>query len=220
MSVVSALENRVSTRAFKDTPVPRELLEEIFSKAQLAPSNCNVQPWQVYVVSGEKKEALKQALLMELMKGKGPQPDFNWAVKYEGVHRERQFGSANALYSAMGIPREDKGARQRAMARNWEFFGAPHAAFFVMDKYLDIMGAVDLGIYAQSLALLLRENGISSCFQGALGQFPGPAHEMFGLSEEQGILFGMSFGYADEEAEVNKARTDRADLGQAVQFVG
>lgn len=220
MSVVSALEQRVSTRAFKDTPVPRDLLEEVFSKAQLAPSNCNVQPWQTFVVSGEKKDALKQAMLAELMKGKGPQPDFDWLVKYQGIHRERQFGSANALYSAMGIAREDKGARQRAMVRNWEFFGAPHAAFFVMDKYLGIMGAVDVGIYAQSVALLLRENGISSCFQGALGQFPAPAREMFALSEEQGILFGMSFGYADEEAEVNRARTDRAKLEQAVTFLG
>ncbi len=220
MSVASALEKRVSTRAFKDTPVPQDLLNSIFAKAQLAPSNCNVQPWQVFVVSGEKKEALKQALLMDMMKGRGPKPDFNWAVKYQGVHRERQFGSANALYTAMGIPREDKGARQRAMVRNWEFFGAPHAAFFVMDKYLDIMGAVDVGIYAQSLALLLQENGISSCFQGALGQFPGPARELFGLTDEQGILFGMSFGYADEDAAVNRARTSRAELAQAVKFIG
>jgi len=220
MSVVSALEKRVSTRAFKDTPVPRDLLERIFTKAQLAPSNCNVQPWQVFVVSGEKKDALRQALLMDMMKGRGPKPDFDWSVKYQGVHRERQFGSANALYTAMGIPREDKGARQRAMVKNWEFFGAPHAAFFVMDKYLNIMGAVDVGIYAQSLALLLQENGISSCFQGALGQFPGPARELFGLTDEQGILFGMSFGYADEEAPVNRARTSRAELAQAVKFIG
>jgi len=77
-----------------------------------------------------------------------------------------------------------------------------------------------MGIYAQSLALLLQENGISSCFQGALGQFPGPARELFGLTEEQGILFGMSFGYADEEAPVNRARTSRADPGQAVKFIG
>jgi hypothetical protein len=28
----------------------------------------------------------------------------------------------------------------------------------------------------------------------------------------------MSFGYADEEAPANKARTDRAELGDAVVF--
>lgn len=219
MSVQSSLESRVSTRAFKDTPVPQELLEKIFTQAQQSPSNCNVQPWQTYVVSGAKKDELKQKLIEDLMKGEGPKPDFNWSVKYAGIHRERQFGSANALYSAMGIAREDKGARSMAMMKNWEFFGAPHAAFFVMDKYLDIMGAVDVGIYTQSLALLLDEHGLACCFQGALGQFPGPAREMFGLNENQGVLFGMSFGYADEEAEVNTARTDRAELSDAVTFI-
>jgi hypothetical protein len=31
-------------------------------------------------------------------------------------------------------------------------------------------------------------------------------------------LFGMSFGYADEDALVNKARTDRTELSDAVTF--
>ncbi|WP_424987887.1 nitroreductase [Microbulbifer sp. S227A] len=219
MSELSPIDSRVSTRAFKDTPVPQALLNDIFTRAQQSPSNCNVQPWQTFVVSGIKKDALKQRFIEELMKGEGPKPDFDWSVKYAGVHRERQFGSANALYSAMGIAREDKNARQMAMVRNWEFFGAPHAAFFVMDKYLGIMGAVDIGIYAQTLALLLEEHGLGSCFQGALGQFPAPAREMFGLSEDQGILFGMSFGYPDETAAANTARTERATLSEAVTFI-
>lgn len=147
-----------------------------------------------------------------------PNPDFNWAVAYQNEHRERQFGSANALYTAMGIDRNDKPKRQQAMVRNWQFFNAPHAAFFTMDKYLDIMGAVDIGIYAQTLSLLMHENGISSCMQGALGQFPDPVKQMFDLPESRGILFGMSFGYADAEAPANKARTDREALESSVVF--
>jgi nitroreductase len=153
-----------------------------------------------------------------LMSGAAPNPDFNWTPKYQGVHRERQFGSANALYTSLGIPREDKKARQMAMIRNWQFFDAPHAVFFTMDKYLDIMGAVDLGIYAQSLGLLLNEHGISNCMQGALGQFPDPVREILQLPEERGILFGMSFGYADDSADANNTRTDRADIDTAVAF--
>jgi hypothetical protein len=87
-----------------------------------------------------------------------------------------------------------------------------------MDKYLDIMGAVDLGIYAQSLALVLQEKGISRCFQGALGQYPKPARELFGLSEDQGTLFGMSFSYAGDEAGVNQARTVREAIEDSVCF--
>lgn len=218
MSIVELLQQRSSCRGFKKDPVAPELLKQIFQSAQLSPSNCNVQPWQTLVVSGAKKDQLKNKLIQNVMQQQKPNPDFNWSVAYEGVHRDRQFGAANALYGAMDIGREEKSKRQMAMLRNWAFFDAPHVAIFTMDKYLDIMGAVDMGIYAQTLSLLLHEQGIASCMQGALGQFPNPIHEMFELPENRGVLFGMSFGYSDEAVDANAAKTDRADLGDAVIF--
>ncbi len=218
MSVIDVVQSRVSCRGFKSDPVDESVLRDIFTAAQQSPSNCNVQPWQVLVVSGKKKDELKNQLIKNVMTQGKPNPDFNWKVGYEGVHRERQFGSAAALYGAMDIGREDKTKRQMAMLKNWAFFDAPHVAFFTMDKYLDIMGAVDMGIYAQTLTLLLQEQGISSCMQGALGQFPDPVKAMFELPEERGILFGMSFGYADETAPANAARTEREALESSVVF--
>lgn len=218
MSIESILKNRHSVRAFQDKPVPENVLKQIFASAQLSPSNCNVQPWQSCVVSGSTKDKLKAKFIETLMSGATPNPDFNWLPQYQGVHRDRQFGSANALYSSVGIAREDKKARQMAMVRNWQFFDAPHAVFFTMDKYLDIMGAVDLGIYAQTLSLVMAEHGVSNCMQGALGQFPDPVREVLQLPDERGILFGMSFGYADDNAAVNRTRTERETLDTAVAF--
>lgn len=218
MDISSILEQRRSCRSFKSQAVEQEILNKVFSAAQQSPSNCNVQPWHVLVVSSKKKDELKNKLIQTVMQQQKPNPDFNWNVAYTGAHRERQFGAADALYTAMDIGREEKQKRQMAMLRNWAFFDAPHVAIFTLDKYLDIMGAVDMGIYAQTLSLLLQEQGISSCMQGALGQFPDPIRDMFELPQERGILFGMSFGYADEEASVNKARTKRVDLGDAVIF--
>lgn len=220
MNVSNALKNRTSTRAFLDKSVPDDILKRIFSFSQLAPSNCNVQPWDVYVVSGAQKDALKDQLLEEVKRGNPPNPDFDWKSKYDGIHRERQFGSAKALYGAMGIERHDKAARINAMLRNWSFFGAPHAAFFTMARYMNVMGAVDLGIYAQSLSLLMIEEGIASCLQGALGQYPDPVRKFLKIPDDHGILFGMSFGYADESAPVNTAHPDRAPLEASVNFVG
>lgn len=220
MSLTDLLNSRYSVRAFQPTPVDPALLKEIFTTAQRAASNCNIQPWQTYVVSGEKKDQLKNLLVATVMKQQAPEPDFNWKVAYQGIHRERQFGAANALYGAMGIERTDKMKRNMAMLRNWAFFDAPHVAIFTMDTYLDLMGSVDVGIYAQTLNLLLKERGIDSCFQGALGQFPQPLHEFLELPEGRGVLFGMSFGYADEEADANQCRTDRAALEAAVTFIG
>ena len=218
MTLNDLLKNRYSVRAFIEKPVPDELIKSIFNLAQLSPSNCNVQPWQIHVVSGNTKDALKDNLLKAVMSGNEPNPEFDWKVRYTGTHRDRQYGSANALYSSMNIERSDKNSRLMALVRNWEFFNAPHAVFFTMEKYLNIMGAVDMGIYAQTLALLLSQNGIASCFQGALGQFPDPVKELLKIPEDIGILFGMSFGYPDKEAVVNTTRTDRAAIENSVVF--
>ena len=218
MSVQAILESRYSVRGFKSNPVDPALLSSIFQKAQLAPSNCNAQPWQTYVASGAARDQLAKELQAIVMSGAKPNSKFDWYPRYEGVHRERQIGSAVALYGAMGIGRDDKMARNMAMLRNWAFFDAPHAAFFTMPVTMGVMGAVDLGIYAEALALLLEENGIQCCMQGALGQFPDPIERLFEIPEGWGVLFGMSFGYADPGHAANGARTDRADLSDAVVF--
>jgi len=219
MDIQQLLQNRHSVRAFLPKSIPTEELQEIFNLAQSSVSNCNVQPWQNYVVSGNALKKLSENFIQQLMNGAQPNPDFDWAINYQGVHRERQFGAANALYSAMGIERDDKKSRQMAMARNWQFFDAPHAIFFCMEKYLGIMGAVDMGIYAQTLSLIMQDRGISNCMQGALGQFPEPIRKSLNIPDEIGVLFGMSFGYEDTKANANQSRTNREDTSQAIQFI-
>ena len=216
-SLPEILDTRFSARGFKPDPVPQSVLDEVFAASLKAASNCNTQPWHVYVVSGGTKDKVSREMLAQVMDGKGPRPEFDWNVRYQGRHKDRQWGSAMALYGAMGIEREDKAGRMQAMGRNWQFFGAPHAAFFCMDKYLGIMGAVDMGIYAQTLSLLLEERGVQSIMQGALGQFPGPVKKALNIPDEQGILFGMSFGYADDHP-ANACRTDRVALDESVSF--
>ncbi len=219
MTIEKTLTNRSSIRAFTKQQVPTNELTSIFTMAQKSVSNCNVQPWQVMVVSGNKRDQLEKSLIKSIMSGAQPNPDFDWTPKYQGKHRDRQFGAANALYGAMGIARDNKQARQASMLRNWNFFDAPHVAFFCMEKYLGIMGAVDMGIYVQTLNLIMAERGIDSCMQGALGQFPDVVRDILELPDELGILFGMSFGYQDKNAEVNKAKTDRVELDDSVIFV-
>jgi len=219
MTIEKILTNRRSIRAFTQQPVSSEELSSIFSLAQKSVSNCNVQPWQVLVASGDKRDQLEKALIKSIMSGAQPNADFDWTPKYRGKHRDRQFGAANALYGAMGIARDNKQARQASMLRNWNFFDAPHVAFFCMEKYLGIMGAVDIGIYVQTLNLIMAERGIDSCMQGALGQFPDVVRDILELPDELGILFGMSFGYQDKDAEVNQAKTGRVELNDSVIFI-
>ncbi len=219
MDVVQALGARKSVRAFKKDPVPEALIREIFEQAALAPSNCNTQPWRVDLVSGDSRDRLEQRLVAAAMSGKPGEPEFQGGViGIEGIYKTRQWDCAMALYGMLGIEREDKMARNIQMLQNFRFFGAPHGAFLSMSHKFGPVNAVDVGIYLQSLMLLMASNGLASCAQGALAFYPQQVREVVDLPEDYGILCGLSFGYADEDAVVNQVTTDRVPLQDNVHF--
>ena len=53
--MLTAIEKRRSIRKYKETPVSRELLEEILRAGMLAPSSKNRQPWRFVVCAGAAK---------------------------------------------------------------------------------------------------------------------------------------------------------------------
>ncbi len=218
MSLDEALARRRSVRGYRPDPVPDATIREIFSMAQAAPSNCNVQPWISHVVSGEALVRLGQAMVAASQDGIAPDPDFRADRGFEGVYRERQIDAAVQLYGAMGIDRHDRPRRDWAYRRNLEFFGAPHAVFIFMPGAFEEREAVDLGIYTQTLMLAMVSRGVSNCAQGALSLYPSIIREHLGVSADNRLLLGISFGYEDETVAANAARTGRAPLDVAVRF--
>ena len=61
-----AITERHSSRLFlRDKPVPQELIDEALELAVRAPSNSNIQPWQVVFASGSARDRLVEAQLAE-----------------------------------------------------------------------------------------------------------------------------------------------------------
>lgn len=219
MNVSDAIKNRRSVRAYLDKPVAPELIEKIFLQAQDSASNCNTQPWHTVVVSGDARDKLAKAMIKDIMSGKPPTPHFvPGDHKLKDEYRTRQVACAVSLYGAMGIGKEDKKERQELMGQNWQFFGAPHAAFFSMPKSMSEINAVDMGIYLQSIMLLLTENGLASCPQGALAMYTDAVHELANIPEGNAIMFGLSFGYPDTDNVINKFDVGREELSKSVEF--
>ncbi len=212
------VRQRRSVRAFSSEPVSSALLQSVFESAQYAPSNCNTQPWQAVVVSGEAKERLKKRISEDFLAGKMTM-DFPYDGKYEGVYKDRQYASAKALYDALGIEREDKAARGEAFLRNFEFFGAPHVAFLFLHESFGIREAADLGMYAQTLMLSLSAHGLASCPQTALSFFADQVREELNVPSSQKLLFGISFGAESLGHPANNCRTERAEIDAAVNFI-
>lgn len=217
-SFESVVRARRSVRGFLEKPVPDETMKAVFGLAQWAPSNCNIQPWRVFVASGETRDKIRQRFLDDIMGGVSQNPDYDYPGKFEGEYRTRQVECAVAMYTEMGIARDDSGGRMKAMLRNFELFDAPHVCFIGMHKSFGTTVAIDVGMYVQTLMLAMTAHGIGSCAQGSMRYYPDIVRETFGVSDDIHILCGISFGYEDPDVPANRTRTTRVPLGESVMF--
>ncbi|ASK35101.1 nitroreductase [Alloalcanivorax mobilis] len=219
VSLADAMRQRRSVRGFQDRQVPEDVLEQVFSLAQLAPSNCNIQPWKVFVASGEARDELRRRMVEKVAAGIPIEPDFEPnAGTFNGVYRQRQIDCAVELYNNMGIARDDKPARQRAQLRNFELFDAPHVVFIGMERSFGTTVAMDVGMYIQSLMLAMTAHGIGCCAQGSMRYYPNDVRDVFGEPDSTVIMVGISFGYEDETVAANRTRVGRIPLADSVTF--
>lgn len=225
MTVYQALARRRSVRDFLPTPVSGEVIRRVLQAATRAPSGGNVQPWHIDVVGGERLDELKAIMQRRLHEvAAGGEPD---ALDYDiyphnlwPPYRDYRFQLAEQMYATMGITRQDKPGRLQWFARNYEFFGAPLALFCSIDRRMGPPQWSDLGMYLQSVMLLLCEEGLDSCPQEAWSVYPKTVGDYIGLPAERLLFCGMSIGHANPEHPVNSLRSERAGLEQMARFHG
>jgi nitroreductase len=219
MDVYEAVKGRRAVRGFKDEPVSREVLERVLSAAAWSPSGSNIQPWNTYVLTGTPLSELKTRAVERVSHGdhwdERQYEMYSSALKFPYGERRSNFGKER--YSALGIARDDWEARQRAAIANWNCFGAPAALFCYIDRDLGLPQWADVGMYLQTIMLLLRAEGLHSCPQMAWSQVRETVAEV--LSPPDGLILfcGMSIGY--EDPAVSYTRTGRAPLDETVTFV-
>ncbi len=223
MNVSEAMLSRRSVRAFLDTPVPRALLEEALSKASRAPSGGNLQPWHIHVVSGEPLAEFKAQVAKRIAKSPMGEMPLEYEVYPKSLkppYRDYRYKCGEDLYGLLGIPRENKFARLGWFSNNFKFFGAPVGLFCLVDRQMGPPQWSDLGMYLQSLMLLLREAGVDSCPQECWSIFHQTVRSFLGAPEEQMLFCGMAIGYKDDTAGVNRLHTERAPLQEFCRFLG
>ncbi|MDQ2637201.1 MAG: nitroreductase, partial [Actinomycetota bacterium] len=172
MDVYQAVRSRRAVRGFTDRPVPRDTLVRVLTAAAWAPSGSNMQPWQVFVVTGAPLAQLKK-LAVERVAAGDPWDERQYEMyppNPKSPYAERRSAFGKERYSALGIAREDWEARQRAAIANWDCFGASAALFCYIDRDLGAPQWADAGMYLQTVMLLLRAEGLHSCPQMAWSQ--------------------------------------------------
>ena len=225
MTVTEALNSRLSVRDFLPTPVSGEQIRRVLATASRSPSGGNVQPWRIDVVAGDKLVELKaimQRRLAEVAAGdKSESPEYDiYPKELVSPHRDYRFKIGEDMYARLGIPREDKAARLRWFARNYQFFGAPLALFCSVDRRMGPPQWSDLGMYLQSVMLLLREAGLDSCPQECWAVYPKTIGEFIGLPAERMLFTGMAIGHRNPEHTINQLQSERAAVDMFARFHG
>jgi nitroreductase len=222
MDVRDAVANRHSCRAFLPTPIPEKIVRDIVERAARAPSGGNLQAWRVYVVAGKRVEALKALLaprMHELPKGEGGEYQI-FPTELKEPYRTRRFAVGEQLYRSLGIPREDRAARYRQFAKNFQFFGAPVGLFFAIDRSMLPAQWADLGGLVQTVMVLARGYGLHTCPQEAWITFQRTVRAFLALPPDLMLFCGMALGYADESAPINSWRSTRVPLDEFASFDG
>jgi nitroreductase len=220
MDVSEAVDRRISVRAFRPDPVPEPMVRDILTRAARAPSGGNLQPWRVYALAGAPLARLKQAAVARLEAG-ADEPEYDvYPPELWEPFRTRRYQCGEDLYATIGIPREDRPARLRQLARNAEMFGAPVGLFFYLDRKLGPPQWSDLGMFMQTVMLLAEEKGLSTCAQEFWARLHKVAEAALAPPRDHMLFAGMALGWGEAAAPINRLRTRRETLEAFASFEG
>ena len=221
-TVSEAIDTRLTCRAFTNELPNRNIITSIIERAKRAPSGGNLQPWRMWVVSGQPLEEFKKDIAEKIKDnpmGEGTEYNIypkNLKEPYES--RRREVG--RSMYEVLNIPKEDKAGRMKQFMRNFEFFGAPIALFFAIDREMQEGQWSDLGMFIQSIMLLAREEGLHTAPQEAWAIWYKSVNKFLDIPEELMLFCGMGIGFADENDPINTFRSKREDIDDFADFIG
>ncbi|HMM84299.1 nitroreductase [Azohydromonas sp.] len=222
-AVDAAITSRRSVRAFLPTPVPRATIEDILRVASRAPSGTNTQPWRVHVLLGEARAALTHKILAAFddpAQASQHAEDYpyypaEWFPPY--LKRRRKLGWD--MYALVGIVKGDKARMHEQHGRNYRFFDAPVGLIFTIDRRLAQGSWLDYGTFLQSVMVAARARGLDTCPQQAFSRFHRIIEQHLALPPEQMVVCGMSLGWADPDAPINRLVSEREGVDAFARFV-
>lgn len=213
---------RRSIRGYLPKPVPRALIEEVLTLAMRAPSSMNTQPYHFHVVGGAALDAIRAGNTQRMAAGIPQSREFRTGEAFAGAHRERQVGVAKQLFSAMGIARDDKDARQDWVMRGFRQFDAPVCVIITYDRAVAGSDdtAFDCGAVATALVNAAWSRGIGTVINSQ-GIMQSPVvREHARIPDDQVIMKSIALGWPDEDFPANAVVSERRPVAEAAMFIG
>ena len=225
MTVKLALAKRKSVRAFLKKEVSIDTVNRILEQAKqdqeiiYNPEGC--------CSTRQTKKRLCYKLEEAFRSGVEPAMDYEYYPQYKnseketqwfGEYKDRRKACGLALYSQLGITREDTKGKEDLYALNYRSFDAPVMLLFFIDRELGKGSYIDYGIFLQSVMLSATEHGLATCPQGALGEYADIVREELPKFKDYIVLCGMALGYEDTDNFINAYSTERQSLEEMVTY--
>lgn len=179
----------------------------------------NTQPWEVYVVTGDKLIALKRRFRESFGKNDHGDPDIPIPSAWPDACAKRYKTLGKTLFEHLGINRSDVIARKAHSLKMLEGFGAPVFVYVCLDKGLSIYSLLDVGIFIQTLCLAALEEGLGSCILTHLVLYASVVREELAIPKGKNIVMGVALGYEDTAAHINHFRSQRESNSTLVKWI-
>jgi nitroreductase len=219
MSVIDILKQRKSVRAFLDKNLEKEKIIKILEAAKMSPSGVNMQPFNVCVVSGQKKIDIENKMLKAFDNNHKEQMDYQYyPLEWKEPYKSRRKEMGLLMYQTIGIKKEDKEKQILQWRENYRAFGAPTVLYFFVDSTLEKGSYLDYGMFLQSIMLVATELGLGSCPMASLAEYPSIVKKELNIGEDKILLCGIALGYEDTNSPINSFRTERVLLEEFASF--
>mgnify|MGYP001252707996 FL=1 len=218
--VDAAIASRRSVRAFLPDPVPDETIRAILRVAARAPSGTNMQPWRVYVTTGETKRRIGEAILDSGIRAEKVEWDEYkyYPDQFFEPYLARRRANGYGLYGVLGIGRREVDKMRAQHDRNFIFFDAPVGMIFTIDRRLNKGSWIDYGMFLQNIMIAARARGLHTCPQAAFAPYHRQIRPILNIPDEEIVVCGMALGHEDTSKPESTFRTDRAPLEEWVTF--
>ena len=205
---------RHSSRNFQKKEVPENVLREIISIAQRAPSWENSQPWNIYVASGEVLDAIRKDWIEKnkaKIKGYADMsPEHRTNFSQQGQKNMKEFEKEAGEFS------NDPDLKNFWKA-NTVLFNSPNIVYLTLNKGHMKYSIYDLGGFGMSLILAAKDHGVDSIIAYELIKYPDIIRKYAKVPNDEDIIIGIALGYEDDHI-LNKYRSSRLPLDQVCHF--
>lgn len=180
MEVLEAIKTRRSIGKLKDTPLPRELIEEIIEAGTWAPNRYLTEPWRFFVISGDGRKKLSK-VMEDIAIQSGVDPNSQEGKEKLEKEKGKPYRAPVIIAVAAEVTEDEKVIR------------------------IEELGAVDAAI--QNMLLAAHGLRLASVWKTGKACYSPMMKNFFGLKEKDEVLGLIFLGYPDMDKKPPKKKS-------------